>query len=267
VTGVQTCALPIWQINGTTGYEEAAAQGLVAGINAACRALERDGWTPGREESYMGVMIDDLITRGTSEPYRMFTSRAEYRLLLREDNADLRLTETGRKLGLVDDERWGWFEAKREAIARLQAGLSSRWLKANSPEAEAANAFLAAPMIRDATLMELLRRPEVAVGDLAAFYEPLAGEDSEQVREQIEIQAKYAGYIERQQDEIERTRRYEHWRLPEHFDYGNVTGLSTEVRERLRQQRPETLGQAGRIPGVTPAAISLLLVHLKKKSA
>jgi tRNA uridine 5-carboxymethylaminomethyl modification enzyme len=212
-------------------------------------------------------MIDDLITRGTSEPYRMFTSRAEYRLLLREDNADLRLTEKGRELGLVEEIRWRAFEEKRESIARLQSELACTWVKTNTPDAERVSEFLKAPLQREATLMDLLRRPEVSIDHLTKLSASLATEAGEQVREQVDIQAKYAGYIERQLTEIERTRRYDNRRLPERLDYENVVGLSNEVREKLRQQRPETVGQAARIPGVTPAAISLLLVHLKKKSA
>jgi tRNA uridine 5-carboxymethylaminomethyl modification enzyme len=255
------------QINGTTGYEEAAAQGLVAGLNAARKAREQEAWSPGREEAYIGVMIDDLITLGTAEPYRMFTSRAEYRLLLREDNADLRLTEQGRDLGLIDDGRWLAFEAKREAIARLQTSLASSWVRPNSAEAGQIEALLTTPLQREASLAELLRRPELTIRQLAPLSALIAAEADDQALEQVEIQAKYAGYIDRQQAEIERTRRYDHWRLPEAFDYRNVVGLSNEVREKLSRQQPETLGQAGRIQGVTPAAISLLLVHLKKKSA
>jgi len=255
------------QINGTTGYEEAAAQGLVAGLNAARKAMDLDAWSPGREEAYLGVMIDDLITQGTAEPYRMFTSRAEYRLSLREDNADLRLTEQGRGLGLVDDGRFRAFEAKREDIARLQAGLAASWVKPDSPEALGLQDLLSTPLQREASLADLLRRPELRIRQLAPLSALIAGEADGQVLEQVEIQAKYAGYIERQQTEIERTRRYDHWRLPDAFDYGNVVGLSNEVREKLIRQQPETLGQAARIQGITPAAISLLLVHLKKKSA
>ncbi|MDD5036155.1 MAG: tRNA uridine-5-carboxymethylaminomethyl(34) synthesis enzyme MnmG [Methylococcaceae bacterium] len=255
------------QINGTTGYEEAAAQGLIAGLNAARKARGLEAWSPTRDEAYMGVMIDDLITCGTAEPYRMFTSRAEYRLLLREDNADLRLTGKGRELGLVDDERWRAFEFKREAITGIQADMAETWLRPNSPQAGQIGELLATPLQKETSLAELLRRPELSIGQLAPWSEPIARESSEQVLEQVEIQAKYAGYIDRQQAEIERTRRYDHWRLPERFDYVNVVGLSNEVREKLSRQQPETLGQAARIPGVTPAAISLLLVHLKKKSA
>jgi tRNA uridine 5-carboxymethylaminomethyl modification enzyme len=212
-------------------------------------------------------LIDDLITRGTSEPYRMFTSRAEYRLLLREDNADLRLTGKGRELGLIGDERWHAFEAKQQAIEEIQADLSKYYVKPNTLEAETISGFLSAPLLRESTLVELLRRPEIRIEHLQAISARLAEEENEQVLDQVEIQAKYQGYIDRQQAEIERSRRYDHWRLPETLDYQNVIGLSNEVREKLKQQRPETVGQAARIPGVTPAAISLLLVHLKKKSA
>ncbi len=255
------------QINGTTGYEEAAAQGLIAGLNAARKAKDLEPWSPTRDEAYIGVLIDDLITRGTSEPYRMFTSRAEYRLLLREDNADLRLTGKGRELGLVDDERWRAFEAKQHAVAEIQTGLAKRYVKPNTAEAEAVSRLLSAPLVRESTLLELLRRPEIRIEHLKAIFERLAEEENEQVLDQVEIQAKYQGYIDRQHAEIERSRRYDHWRLPENLDYQNIVGLSNEVREKLKQQRPETVGQAARIPGVTPAAISLLLVHLKKKSA
>jgi tRNA uridine 5-carboxymethylaminomethyl modification enzyme len=255
------------QINGTTGYEEAAAQGLIAGVNAARKAKDLEPWSPMRDEAYMGVLIDDLITRGTSEPYRMFTSRAEYRLLLREDNADLRLTGKGRELGLVDDERWRAFEAKQQAIAEIQTGLAKTYVRPNTAEAETISRFLSAPLLRESTLLELLRRPEIRIEHLQAISARLTEEENEQVLDQVEIQSKYQGYIDRQQAEIERSRRYDHWRLPESLDYQNVIGLSNEVREKLKQQRPETVGQAARIPGVTPAAISLLLVHLKKKSA
>ncbi|MDD4913818.1 MAG: tRNA uridine-5-carboxymethylaminomethyl(34) synthesis enzyme MnmG [Methylococcales bacterium] len=253
------------QINGTTGYEEAAAQGLIAGLNAARLARGLESWLPGRDEAYIGVMVDDLITRGTSEPYRMFTSRAEYRLQLREDNADLRLTEQGRMLGLVDDQRWRRFEEKREAIANLQGRLAKKWIRAESDEAQLAEQFWGKKLLKEASLIELLRRPEVDVERLLGFGDET--DVDEQVAEQAAIQAKYAGYINRQQTEINRTQRYEHLRLPENVDYGAVSGLSNEVSEKLRKQQPETLGQASRIPGVTPAAISLLLVHLKKKSA
>ena len=253
------------QINGTTGYEEAAAQGLVAGLNAARLAKGLDSWCPGRDEAYIGVMIDDLITRGTAEPYRMFTSRAEYRLQLREDNADLRLTEQGRELGLVDDARWQHFEQKREAIANLQGKLAKKWIRAESDEAALAEQLWGKKLLKEASLMEMLRRPEVDVENLLQFSDET--DIDEQVAEQVAIQAKYAGYIDRQQTEINRTQRYEHLKLPDNVDYSLVSGLSNEVSEKLKRQRPETLGQASRIPGITPAAISLLLVHLKKKSA
>ncbi|GAB6068621.1 tRNA uridine-5-carboxymethylaminomethyl(34) synthesis enzyme MnmG [Methylothermus subterraneus] len=255
------------QINGTTGYEEAAAQGLIAGLNAARKAQGKEPWWPRRDEAYIGVLIDDLITRGTEEPYRMFTSRAEYRLLLREDNADLRLTEKGRELGLVDDARWKAFQRKREAIARLQEDLASTWVQPDQPEATKLAQILPTPLQRETNLLELLRRPEVSVHRLAELELLKLADLDPAVLEQVEIQAKYAGYIERQQTEIERTRRYEDLVLPKTLDYHAVTGLSNEVREKLASHKPATLGQAARIPGVTPAAISLLLVHLKKKSA
>jgi tRNA uridine 5-carboxymethylaminomethyl modification enzyme len=255
------------QINGTTGYEEAAAQGLIAGLNAARVSRGLEPWSPRRDEAYLGVMIDDLITRGVTEPYRMFTSRAEHRLLLREDNADLRLTETGRELGLVDEARWAAFEQKREAIARCRDALAVRRLIPCTPQAEGAESFLGAPLAREASWEELLRRPEVSIGDLAALEEGGFADIAPEVLEQAEIQIKYAGYIDRQKGEIDRARRYEELKLPERLDYENVIGLSNEAREKLRQQRPETLGQAARIPGMTPAAVSLLLVHLKRKSA
>ena len=254
------------QVNGTTGYEEAAAQGLIAGLNAARLVLGLESWCPGRDEAYIGVMIDDLITRGTQEPYRMFTSRAEYRLLLREDNADLRLTEKGRELGLVDDVRWQAFETKRAAISCLQDDLKKKWVRADTEEALQVAEIWGKPLLKEANLMELLRRPEVDVRRLLSFLE--GGEDiSEQVGEQVEIQAKYAGYIVRQQTDIDKALRYDHLRLPDALDYKGVPGLSNEVSQKLKAQRPETLGQASRIPGMTPAAISLLLIYLKKKSA
>jgi len=254
------------QVNGTTGYEEAAAQGLIAGLNAARLVMGLESWCPGRDEAYIGVMIDDLITRGTQEPYRMFTSRAEYRLLLREDNADLRLTEKGRELGLVDDERWRAFEIKRAAISGLQDDLKKKWVRADTEEALQVAEIWGKPLLKEASLMELLRRPEVDVERLLSFLE--GGEAiTEQVGEQVEIQAKYAGYIVRQQTDIDKALRYDHLRLPDALDYTGVPGLSNEVSQKLKAQRPETLGQASRIPGMTPAAISLLLVYLKKKSA
>ncbi len=252
------------QINGTTGYEEAAAQGLVAGANAALKVKGQAAWYPRRDEAYIGVMIDDLVTRGTSEPYRMFTSRAEYRLLLREDNADLRLTETGRRLGLVDDERWRRFSRKREAIERETTRLAQSWLGPHRVPAETAERVLGGPLSKEQSLLELLRRPGVDYRTLMDL--PGAGEAIEdtEVIEQVEIQAKYAGYISRQREEIERNRRHEETLIPARLDYERVPGLSAEVRQKLANQRPTTLGQASRIPGVTPAAISLLLVHLKR---
>ena len=254
------------QVNGTTGYEEAAAQGLIAGLNASRLVLGLESWCPGRDEAYIGVMIDDLITRGTQEPYRMFTSRAEYRLLLREDNADLRLTEKGRELGLIDDERWQAFEIKRAAISGLQDDLKKCWVRTDTKAASQVGEIWGKPLLKEANLMELLRRPEVDVLRLLSFLEG-GGDIAEQVGEQVEIQAKYAGYIVRQQSEIDRALRYDYLRLPDALDYNGVPGLSSEVSQKLKAQRPETLGQASRIPGMTPAAISLLLVYLKKKSA
>jgi len=256
------------QINGTTGYEEAGAQGIVAGINAARRVRGEAPWVPTRSEAYLGVLIDDLITRGATEPYRMFTSRAEHRLLLREDNADLRLTPVGRDIGLVDDERWRWFEAKRDATEREIARLSGT-------------------RFRGVTAFDWLRRPEVSYGDLnrlaveaagdaaAEFLQgdpmpALAAQDDrlpEAVRLQIEVRAKYSGYIERQQDEIDRQRKHEELLLPADLDYANVAGLSNEVRQKLTAAKPDTLGQASRLPGITPAAVSVLLIHLKRRSA
>lgn len=250
------------QINGTTGYEEAAAQGLIAGLNAARAVAGEDYWCPRRDEAYIGVLIDDLISMGTLEPYRMFTSRAEYRLLLREDNADLRLTSIGRKLGLVGDERWQQFETKRELIDAEQARLESTWIQPLSPEAGVLEAQLENALSREYNLAELLRRPELGYTDVAGLKgSPVA---DEQVAQQIEIQAKYAGYIDRQKEEIDRMKRHENMQLPEGLDFDHVDGLSNEVRQKLIEHRPETLARASRIQGVTPAAVSLLLVHLKK---
>ncbi|MCB1784698.1 MAG: tRNA uridine-5-carboxymethylaminomethyl(34) synthesis enzyme MnmG [Gammaproteobacteria bacterium] len=258
------------QINGTTGYEEAAAQGLLAGLNAALQVQGNDSWSPRRDEAYLGVLVDDLITRGTLEPYRMFTSRAEYRLMLREDNADLRLTETGRRLGLVGEVQWAFFDRKREAIAREQQRLRDAWVRPGDVAA-LTTPPAGEPLRRETRALDLIARPEwahAAVTGLAsvgpAAIDP---ELRDQVVEQIDIQAKYSGYIDRQRDEVERTRRAETIRLPRDFDYATVKGLSAEVSEKLARHRPETIGQAGRIPGVTPAAVSLLLIHLKKKSA
>ncbi|SFW22640.1 tRNA uridine-5-carboxymethylaminomethyl(34) synthesis enzyme MnmG [Nitrosovibrio sp. Nv17] len=253
------------QINGTTGYEEAAAQGLLAGINAALRTLERDPWCPGRDEAYLGVLVDDLVTRGVTEPYRMFTSRAEYRLQLREDNADLRLTEAGRRLGVVDDVRWRVFETKREAIGREQARLKAIWLNPGESGLQAdVQRVLGKAIGREYSLSELLRRPGVTYADLMAL--PGAGEAVADplVAEQVEIQAKYQGYIARQRDEMARNARYEEARLPQDLDYAAVPGLSSEARQKLNQHRPETAAQAARIPGITPATISLLLVYAKR---
>jgi tRNA uridine 5-carboxymethylaminomethyl modification enzyme len=254
------------QINGTTGYEEAAAQGLIAGLNAARQTRAQEPWTPYRDEAYIGVLIDDLITRGTTEPYRMFTSRAEYRLLLREDNADLRLTPRGRELGLVDDERLRRFEAKRAAVEGEQQRLRATWLRPAGVPQDAAVAVLGAPLAREYTLLELLRRPGVGYRALMTLPGAGPGLGDAAAAEQVEIQARYAGYIERQEEEIERQRRHEETRLPEGLDYAAVHGLSTEARQKLVAARPATLGQAARIPGVTPAAVSLLLLHLKKRA-
>jgi tRNA uridine 5-carboxymethylaminomethyl modification enzyme len=251
------------QINGTTGYEEAAAQGLLAGVNAALQAKEREAWCPRRDEAYLGVMVDDLITRGVSEPYRMFTSRAEYRLQLREDNADMRLTEIGRGLGLVDDVRWQFFEEKREKIARELERLKSTWVNPRMLDKADAERVLGKEIEREYNLYELLRRPEVSYAALMTLPGAQAADVSE-IAEQIEIQAKYQGYIDRQVGEIARQEGQETTRLPEKMDYSVVRGLSIEVRQKLNQHQPETIGQASRISGVTPAAISLLLVHLKR---
>ncbi|HYC44571.1 MAG TPA: tRNA uridine-5-carboxymethylaminomethyl(34) synthesis enzyme MnmG, partial [Burkholderiales bacterium] len=252
------------QINGTTGYEEAAAQGLLAGINAARAARGEDGWCPRRDQAYLGVLVDDLITRGVSEPYRMFTSRAEYRLSLREDNADLRLTETGRKLGLVDDVRWRAFCEKRDAIAREQERLRSTWVNPKLVGAADATRVLGQPIEREYPLADLLRRPDVAYRSLMTLPGAGPGVADPQVADQVETQAKYHGYIERQRDEIERNEQHENARLPSDIDYRRLRGLSVEVQQKLNAHRPETIGQAARISGVTPAAVSILLVHLKR---
>ena len=255
------------QINGTTGYEEAAAQGLLAGANAALKVQEKPPWSPRRDEAYLGVLVDDLITQGTTEPYRMFTSRAEHRLLLREDNADLRLTEQGRKLGLVEEDQWTQFCEKREAIEKEQQRLRDILIRPSDLDAETAAPIIGDPLKREARAIELLARPKATYRGIVSLPQVGGPVEDDKVAEQVEIQAKYAGYIERQRDEIERTRRSEAVLLPRDMDYRNVKGLSSEVREKLQRNRPETLGQAGRIPGVTPAAVSLLLIHLKKRSA
>ncbi len=252
------------QINGTTGYEEAAAQGLLAGINAARRARGQDGWSPRRDEAYLGVLVDDLITRGVSEPYRMFTSRAEYRLQLREDNADLRLTEAGRALGVVDDARWDAFARKRDAVAAEVARLGSTWVNPNVVATHDALRVLGQSIDREYSLADLLRRPGVSYGTLLSL--PAAGDAvaDPEVAAQVEVTTKYAGYIERQKDDIARTRAQDDLRLPAGLDYRTIRGLSNEVQQKLNLHQPETIGQATRISGMTPAAISLLLVHLKR---
>ena len=262
------------QINGTTGYEEAAAQGLYAGINAALKAKDQSPWTPQRDEAYLGVLVDDLITKGVTEPYRMFTSRAEYRLQLREDNADARLTEHARKLGLVSDERWRAFVMKQEAVSRETQRLRSQWVNPKNIDPASCERVLGHMIEREYNLADLLRRPGVTYEDVVSldrdrFVSPdldaLAALEKQAVIEQIEISAKYAGYIDRQQDEVKRASHYETMLLPDHLDYSLITALSIEVRQKLQNQRPQTLGQASRISGVTPAAISLLLIHLKRQ--
>jgi tRNA uridine 5-carboxymethylaminomethyl modification enzyme len=252
------------QINGTTGYEEAAAQGLLAGLNAALLVQEKEAWCPRRDEAYLGVLVDDLITRGVTEPYRMFTSRAEYRLSLREDNADMRLTEIGRRLGLVDDERWQAFETKRGAVGLERERLKSTWLNTKLLPDDDMQALFGQKLERDYTLEELLRRPGVRYGDLISLPGGGPGLPDDKAAEQVEIQIKYQGYIERQHDEVSRQEQFETTRLPTDLDYRSVRGLSIEVQQKLNKHRPETLGQAARMSGITPAAISLLLVHLKR---
>jgi tRNA uridine 5-carboxymethylaminomethyl modification enzyme len=251
------------QLNGTTGYEEAGAQGLLAGINAALRAQDKDEWYPRRDEAYLGVLVDDLITMGTLEPYRMFTSRAEYRLILREDNADLRLTETGRKLGLVNDDHWQAFSTKRNAIEKERNRLESSRVHPDTDAGVRANGFLRQPLHRDQSLAELLRRPEIAYRHIAE----ISGEqaDDPSVAGQVEIEIKYEGYISRQEDDIERLRRNENTPLPIDLDYEVIGGLSNEIKQKLKTVRPETVAQASRIQGVTPAAVSQILVYLKKR--
>ncbi|TKV24470.1 tRNA uridine-5-carboxymethylaminomethyl(34) synthesis enzyme MnmG [Citrobacter sp. wls613] len=253
------------QINGTTGYEEAAAQGLLAGLNAARLSADKEGWAPARSQAYLGVLVDDLCTLGTKEPYRMFTSRAEYRLMLREDNADLRLTEKGRELGLVDDARWARFNEKLERIEQERQRLKSTWVNPLADTAAEVNAYLATPLSREASGEDLLRRPDVTYVQLTSLSAFAPGLDDAQAAEQVEIQVKYEGYIARQQDEIERHQRNENTLLPATLDYRQVSGLSNEVIAKLNDHKPVSIGQASRISGVTPAAISILLVWLKKQ--
>ena len=261
------------QINGTTGYEEAAAQGLLAGLNASLYAQGKERWCPRRDEAYIGVLVDDLITLGTTEPYRMFTSRAEYRLLLREDNADLRLTPKGRELGLVDDERWEHFRIKKEGVGRELSRLKASWIQPTSAKAEEINKLLEKPMVREYSLADLLARPEVtyetltqAISEVAAEL-PASPELARQITEQVEIQLKYQGYIDRQEEDIKKLKRQEDTPLPEDFDYQQMQGLSNELKQKLQKVRPENISRATRIPGMTPAAISLLVIYLKKYQA
>jgi len=250
------------QINGTTGYEEAGAQGLLAGLNAALRSQEKDAWTPRRDEAYLGVLVDDLISMGTREPYRMFTSRAEYRLILREDNADIRLTEKGRELGLINDTIWQQFSEKREAIEQETQRMKDTWVQPGTEIAEKFNKFIERPLAREYSLMELMRRPELDYKKIAEVTGESGATDT--VAEQVEIAAKYEGYITRQLEDIEKLKRNESMKLPTDMDYGKVKGLSNEAKQKLLESRPETLGQASRIQGITPAAVSLLLISLKK---
>ncbi len=251
------------QINGTTGYEEAAAQGLLAGLNAALKVQAKDPWCPTRDEAYIGVLVDDLVTLGTKEPYRMFTSRAEYRLLLREDNADLRLTEKGRALGLVDDARWAAFSVKKEAIEQQLSYYRSTWIQPDSAAAQRLNTRLERPLSKEYALADLLKRPELTIQDIEGSLENTI--DDRRVAEQVEIQTKYEGYIHRQQEEIQRLKRHEATRIPEGFDYTAISGLSNELSQKLNEVRPETIAQASRIQGMTPAAVSLLIIQLKKR--
>jgi tRNA uridine 5-carboxymethylaminomethyl modification enzyme len=252
------------QINGTTGYEEAAAQGLFAGMNAALRVQEQDAWCPRRDEAYLGVLVDDLITRGVSEPYRMFTSRAEYRLSLREDNADLRLTERGRALGVVGDRRWEGYCRKHEALEAERARLKQTIINPRVVDHHLVERVLGQALEREYTLHELLKRPDVTYGLLMTLPGAGAAVTDQQVAEQVEVQAKYEGYIDRQRDEVERRERHEDTRLPPDLDYATLRGLSIEVQQKLNRHKPGTIGQAARISGVTPAAISILLVYAKR---
>lgn len=253
------------QINGTTGYEEAAAQGIVAGINASLLVQEKEPWSPRRDQAYLGVLIEDLITRGTQEPYRMFTSRAEYRLLLREDNADLRLTELGHQLGVVSEEQWRVFSDKREALEHEQQRLQDTWIQPNTNASLILEQKTQTSINHEYRALDMLRRPEISYADLMEIEAIGPGVSNPQVAEQVEIQAKYAGYIQRQTHEIERLHRYNELAIPPMTAYESVIGLSTEIRQKLNQHKPETIGLAAHIPGMTPAALSLLLVHLKKK--
>jgi tRNA uridine 5-carboxymethylaminomethyl modification enzyme len=261
------------QINGTTGYEEAAAQGLLAGLNAALAAQGKSHWCPRRDEAYIGVLVDDLISLGTNEPYRMFTSRAEYRLLLREDNADLRLTSIGRDLGLVDEKRWTLFNRKRDAIDAELARLRTVWIQPDTEKAYKINEMIENPIAREYSLADLLARPEVSYENLlkAASEEERHGSEEpeicRQINEQVEIHIKYKGYIDRQEEDIKKLKRQDGTALPEDFDYSQMQGLSNELKQKLQKVRPETIARATRIPGMTPAAISLLLIYLKKYDA
>jgi tRNA uridine 5-carboxymethylaminomethyl modification enzyme len=252
------------QINGTTGYEEAAAQGLIAGLNAARSVRGNDAWTPRRDQAYIGVLIDDLITQGTREPYRMFTSRAEYRLQLREDNADLRLTETGRELGLVNDQRWQAFETKRDAIVAEQERLNAIWVTPDNQYGLEMKKHLGVVLSKEARALDLLKRPEVSYSDLMKVEGIGPGASDEKVAEQVDVQVRYAGYVTRQAEDIQKSQRNEKTRIPEGFDYSQVAGLSAELEEKLSATLPQSIAQASRIPGMTPAAISLLLIYLKR---
>jgi tRNA uridine 5-carboxymethylaminomethyl modification enzyme len=255
------------QINGTTGYEEAAAQGLLAGTNAALQVQDKDSWCPGRDKAYIGVLVDDLISMGTAEPYRMFTSRAEYRLLLREDNADLRLTEKGRELGLVNDSRWKSFCEKRESIELERQRLKDTWIQPGTEAAQKLADHIENKLSHEYSLFELLKRPELNHKILSSVCPPAENTVSQKVAEQVEIDAKYSGYINRQQDEVDKLQRHENTAIPANFDYKKISGLSNEIKQKLSDVKPETLARASRVPGVTPAAISLLLVMLKKHAA
>ena len=252
------------QINGTTGYEEAAAQGLLAGLNAALQAQDKPAWSPARDQAYIGVLVDDLITRGTQEPYRMFTSRAEYRLMLREDNADARLTETGHTLGLIDDKRWRLYNEKQESILKEEQRMKETWIQPGKVSAEELGSVFGQSLSREYNLMDLLKRPEVTYEKLMTLSVAGPGVNDAKVAEQVEIKAKYSGYIDRQLEEIEKAKKQENTEIPGTIDYSSVLGLSSEVKQKLEKTRPQSIGQASRIPGITPAAISILLVHLKK---